>query len=198
LQSAGLSSAASFTDVAERDLVTLSYVLWIPGTPPSATTARLLDSSLSLAVFGNNAASPSVRQVFPSGLRALRPQQMADSVQRKSAGSELTRNPRITPDSAAERALTAGTVDLRAENVVNILSIDGHTWLSIDAEDDAEQRADLPARTITVTVQNPSAVQVSLAALTPPFRPSAIETVAANKFRLTWSPDIVPVTIAGG
>jgi hypothetical protein len=196
LRAGGFSAAISYEDSQTRALPTLDYVLWNPGADPTPSVSRLVNASLPLAVFGTGTGAPSLRQVFSAGLVAARSDQARDAALRASSGVQLLANPRLKVDAASTAILRAGQLDLRAQNVTNVLATGAPIWLTIAATDPAEQRAGLPARSITVTTQDSAAMQVTLASLTPPYRP-VITSIAPNKVRLTWPPQIAPVGIAG-
>jgi hypothetical protein len=196
LRDAGFSAATPFSRSAHAPFPTLDYVVVSAGEPPSATERDVIDRSIPLAVFGAGPTRVTVDQVFPAGRAAADKALAHDAALRATGGTELIGNPGLVPDAAARAALRSGNLDLRAQNVCNVLVTGGRVWLSVNAESPAEKRAHLPIRSITVTAQNPSAMQVTLAALTPPFRPS-ITTIAPGKVRLTWPPQIAPVQIVG-
>jgi hypothetical protein len=196
LHAGGFTAATSYADSQARALPTLDYVMWNPGTELTPPVSRLLAASLPLAIFGAGSDAPAVRQVFSSGLAAARSAQAKDAALRTSSGAQLTQNPRLTIDAPSTAILRSGGLDLRAQNVSNVLATGGPIWLSIAAAAPAEQLAGLPDRSITVTAQDPAAMQVTLASLTPPYRP-VIVSIAPNKVRLSWPPQIAPVGIAG-
>jgi energy-converting hydrogenase Eha subunit A len=198
LHAAGFTAAISYADSSSRPLPKLDYLLWIPGTSASAPVAALLSNSLPLAVFSADEPAPTLRQIFPAGLTTAQDQQAKDAALRTSGGQQLAQNPHIVPDAGIAALLSLGRLDLRAENVVSALAATGQIWLSVETEDPSEQRAGLPVRIVTVTAADPQAASVTLASLTPPYRPARIDTIAPDKFRLTWAPQLNAVAIAGG
>jgi hypothetical protein len=197
LRASGFRSATSYARSATAAPQTLDYLVVRPtrDAPTLPAESRLLSLSLPLAVAGSGASEASVRQIFGSGAAAAEAARAKDARLRRVGGAQLASNPAMVLDDSTRAALRAGRLDLRAQNVVNVLATGGRIWLSIGSEDPAEERAGLPARTVTVTAANGSAMQISLAALTPPYRPAGIVAVAPNKVRLSWTPQIAPVPV---
>jgi hypothetical protein len=196
LRAAGFSAVTTFSAGAKAAPQTLAYVVNRVGGEASASVGRrrVVGMTLPLAVFGSGATGVTVGQVFANGSAAAHQDEARDAQLRKSGGTQLLANPAITTTAAAATALGDGELDLRAQNVCNVLAAGGRIWLSVNRQPVAERRAGLPIRSITITAANPSALEVTLAALTPPFIPTIIQ-ISPGKVRLTWPPQIAPVGI---
>jgi hypothetical protein len=196
LRDAGFAAATTFAAAAHAAPPTLDYVLTRSGVSPAPSARAVVDTALPLAIFGQGSARVTVGQLFPAGRAAARRQLERDTRQRISGGQELTNNKALVANAAAHAALLDGDLDLRAQNVCNVLTTTGRIWLTVNGQSAAEKRAQLPIRSITVTAQHPSAMQVTLAGLVPPFRPTIV-TISPDTVRLTWPPQIDPVQIVG-
>jgi hypothetical protein len=198
LRDAGFTSATTFQDTTSAALRALDYVLWTSGSETSEQSSKLLNSSLPLAVVADGAQEASLRQIYPDGAKAAASDQTRDLSLRKAGGAQLATNPALIIDAATRASLRQGKLDLRAQNVVNLLAANGRIGLSIGSEQAIETRAGLPPRVVTITASEPAAMKVTLAALAPPYRPSSIMSIAPNKVRLSWLPEVAPVAAVGG
>jgi hypothetical protein len=107
----------------------------------------------------------------------------------------------VHPDGATRALLLAGSIDVRAENVLTQLARTTTIYVTDPTADPAETRAGLPIRSVVVTTpdaQHAQDVQGALDALAVPNRPSSIQTISPRKFRLTWQPSVAPEISMGG
>lgn len=197
LRTAGFSQVLAFGELGDTPLQTVDYVLNVPAATASqageAGRTSLLASSQSLAVFG----SATAREFFPQPTATISQRRRADAQLRAQGGTELGTNPAIVADAATRSVLAAGQLDLRAQNVLNLLASSGTIYVTDPTLVPAEQQIGQPVRSIVITTDGTSATQNILASMIAPYKPDSIVQLSQRKLRLTWSPAIAPVSTVG-
>lgn len=201
LRTAGFSQVLTFGELGDTPLQTVDFVLNVPGATAPLTgqggRTSLLASSQALAQFGTGTAAATAREFFPQPAAELSQRKLGDAQLRKQGGAELATNPAIVPDAATRSVLLAGQLDLRAQNVLNLLASAGTIYVTAPTRVSAEQQIGQPVRSIVITTDGTNATQNILAAMVAPYKPDSTVQLSQRKLRLTWSPAIAPVSTVG-
>lgn len=160
----------------------IKYVIThTPSTPPALKA--LLAKSIPVAIFGSGPSATTVSQVQSSDAKALARMMSRNREARLAAGRQLALNSRLTVASEVLPAIERGTVDLRAETLLALLTQNGDVRLDAVPQSDAERRAHAPIRTVVVTVGDVAKARRTVDAL--PAAYQAQSTKLARPARLT-------------
>ncbi len=158
----------------------------------SLTASAARTGSLPVAVFGTDAERIEVLLIVPDRAAALKARMKRDADDRVMAGRALLSNPLVTADSRPHALLRAGELDMRAMTVLALLATKTDVHVTRIAFDSAEVAADRPARTVLVSLRDPTALADVLRVLSPIYTPSHVTRLAANAPELTWSVGLAP------
>lgn len=186
------SAAAELTQVgftrvsALRDRQQLAgdikYVIThTPSTLPALQA--LLAKSIPVAVFGSGSDATTVSQVQSPDAKALARMMSRNREARSAAGRQLALNSRLTVASGVRPAIERGSIDLRAETLLALLTQNGDVRLDAAPQSDAERRAQAPIRTVVVTVEDVAKARKTVSAL--PAAYHAQSTMSAKPSQLT-------------
>ncbi|MGI8667341.1 MAG: hypothetical protein ACR2N4_15175 [Jatrophihabitans sp.] len=201
LRTAGFTNVHTFGQLDGTSLHTVDYVIDVPSShaQPAGQSGRtqLVATSLPLAAFGAGSTADTARELLGSATADAYRRQRSDSALRRQGGAELSQNPAIVADTASRAVLAAGQLDLRAQNVLNLLASTGAIYLTSPQPVPAEQQVGQPVRSIVITSDNLAAVQRVLASMIVPYKPDTIVPISQRKLRLSWNPAIAPVATVG-
>jgi hypothetical protein len=154
---------------------------------------QALSSSISVAIFGDGPDRVEVRQILPRGTDGVDVRRSADQQARQRAEEALLHNRRVQVDLAAAQVLEAGGLDLRAATVLALMA--DQALLQVDAidSDPAETAAGLPARTVKITVTQPTLVADTVGSLPTDFRPQLVRKLGPTRSQLVWPIAVAPV-----
>lgn len=102
-----------------------------------------------IASFGSGAARVDVRAIAPQGGAAYRAAEGPDLADRKAAGAQLLRNPRLHATAQAAGQITAGQVDARL--LVTLASLVSQRTVSVSSFNDTGPGAPVEFRQVTIT-----------------------------------------------
>ena len=156
----------------------------------AASAARI--SSVPLAVFGPAAGRVEVRMVVPGSTSSLDARMARDAHDRVGAGRALLANPRVTTDPAPQAVLRDGRLDMRAATALALLATNTDVHVKRLALDQPEAAAGRPARTVTLSVRNTSALTQTLRMLPHAYAPSGVSAPVGGSCELTWSVGLAP------
>ncbi len=178
---------AGFTHVsAPQDPQHLSgNIKYVLTHTPSATPAlqALLAKSIPVAAFGSGSGATTVSQVEGADAKALARMVNKNRDARAAAGRQLALNSRLTVASKARSAFLGGSIDLRAETLLALLTQNGDVRLDAAPQSDAERRAQVPIRTVVVTVGDVTKARHTIDALPPAYH--ARSTQLGKRSQLT-------------
>jgi hypothetical protein len=99
----------------------------------------------------------------------------------------------VQVDRAAVGMLEAGGLDLRAATVLALMA--DRELLQVDAidADPAETAAHLPARTVEITVTQPTLVADRVRSLPTDYRPQLVRKLGPTRSQLVWPIAVAPV-----
>lgn len=186
------SAAAALTRVgftrvsAPRDRQQIAGgVKYVITHTPSALPAlqALLAKSVPVAVFGSGSDATSVSQVQSLDAKALARMMSRNREARSAAGRQLALNSRLTVASDVRPAIEQGSIDLRAETLLALLTQNGNVRLDAAPQSDAERRAQAPIRTVVVAVGDVAKARKTVYALPAVYR--AQSTKSAKPTQLT-------------
>jgi len=154
---------------------------------------QALRSSIAVAIFGSGSHRVEVRQILPRGIDGVDVRRSADAQARRRAEAALLHNRRVLVDLAAVGVLEAGGLDLRAATVLALMA--DRELLRVDAidSDPAETAARLPARTVEITVTQPTLVADTVRGLPTDYRPQLVRTLGPMRSQLVWPIAVAPV-----
>jgi hypothetical protein len=161
-----------------------------------ALTAELA-ASIPVAVFGTGTQSVEARMVFGSSnpdILFVQAQRQGDATNRRLAGEELLRNPRVTIAPAWSTLVATGGLDLRASVVIGLIAARTDVAVIGVKVDPAENAAGTPARTVRLSMP-PSVLPSVLATLPAGYRPDRISSPTQNNTQLTelsWGVTLTP------
>jgi len=153
--------------VSAGRLVVLGPTAGLPRTDVIATVSSA-DTSLVdqyapaiIASFGSGSSRIEVRAVAPGGAASYQSALRADLNARKSAGSQLLRNPRITFSAADAAQLRAGEVDSRL--LATLAALSPQFTLRVMAFGDSSPGAPLLFREVTIASNGAARLAAALA-----------------------------------
>jgi len=154
---------------------------------------QALRSSIAVAIFGDGPDRVEVRQILPRGIDGVDVRRSADAQARRRAEAALLHNRRVQVDLAAVGVLEAGGLDLRAATVLAFMA--DRELLRVDAidSDPAETAAGLPARTVEISVTQPTLVADTVRGLPTDYRPQLVRTLGPTRSQLVWPIAVAPV-----
>jgi hypothetical protein len=154
---------------------------------------QALRSSIPVAIFGDGSDRVEVRQILPRGTDGVDVRRSADQQARQRAEAALLHNRRVQVDLAAVGVLEAGGLDLRAATVLALMA--DRELLQVDAidSDPAETAAHLPARTVEITVTQPTLVADTVRSLPTDYRPQLVRKLGPTRSQLVWPIAVAPV-----
>jgi hypothetical protein len=154
---------------------------------------RALDGSVPIALFGSGPDQVAVRQISSTDGNVRDSRRVLDAETRKVAERGLLANPRIHADTAAAAVLSAGGLDLRAATVLASLAAGtGFRLLSVPI-DPAEAAANMPARIVRLTPDEPKEMAVLLSTLPPAYRLQSVRPNPDGSSTLMWTPMVDPI-----
>ncbi len=159
----------------------------------SGTVAAERASSVPVALFGTGSSAVAVRKVLPGGTAGLDQRRAQDQQARIQAGTELLSNPHVHATGAAAQAVRSGGLDLRAGTMLALLADRTDVQLNDVSADAHESAAGLPARTMTISAADPSAISTVLTEMPSASRPLEVTPVAGGSERMRWDIAIAPV-----
>jgi hypothetical protein len=154
---------------------------------------QALTSSIAVAIFGSGSHRVEVRQILPRGIDGVDVRRSADGQARQRAESALLHNRRVQVDLAAVRVLEAGGLDLRAATVLALLADQALVQVNAIDSDPAETAAGLPARTVEITVTQPTLVADTVRSLPTDYRPKLVSKLGPTRSQLVWPIAVAPV-----
>jgi hypothetical protein len=151
-------------------------------------------STAPVAVFGGASDRVEVRMIVHAAASGLEVRLASDARDRAAAGSALTRNPRVMLDAALRRSLGRGELDLRAATVLALLAAKTDVHIAKIMTGGCEAAAGRPARTLTLTLRDGSALATTLHTLPAAYAPTGVTKTGAAT-RLQWSVGLAPMSI---
>jgi hypothetical protein len=114
-----------------------------------------------IASFGSGSSRIEIRAVAPGGAASYQSALRADLNARKSAGSQLLRNPSLTFSAADAAQLRAGEVDSRL--LATLAALSSQFTLRVTAFDDSSPGAPLLFREVTIASNGATTLAAALA-----------------------------------
>jgi hypothetical protein len=173
------------------------YLVSTPSTRFDSTILpeleQALTSSVVVAVFGTGPDRVEVRQILPRGTADIDVRRSADAQARQRAETALLHNRRVQVDLPAGRVLEAGGLDLRAATVLALMAQQALLRINAIDSDPAETAAGLPARTVEITVTQPTLVADTVRHLPTGYRPNFVRKLGPTLSQLVWPIAVAPV-----
>lgn len=165
-------------------------VQYLVTSSSSKASPSLRAAATPIATFGSPGHMLTVEQLVrtPTG-QSLAALVARDREARQLAGSQLATNPGIRTTPATKSALRGGELDLRAATVLALLAQSAPVRLDRVDEVEAEHRAHMPARMITITVADPQAVVSRLRRLSDPYTPD-VRQISSSALTVRWLVDV--------
>lgn len=153
-------------DGAHRIAARVQFVA-AAGNPSAAATTlhALLAKSIPVATFGSGADATTVSEVQSADAKALARMLSKNRTARLAAGRQLSLNSRLTVAPAVRPVIKKGSLDLRAETLLALLTQNGDVRLDAAPQDAAERHADVPIRIVVVTVKDVKKARTTIAGL---------------------------------
>ena len=178
-----------------------SLIISTPQTRARAASAPELNAELAasipVAVFGTGTQTVEARMVFGTSnpdVLSVQAQRQDDATNRRLAGQELLRNPRVTIPAAWSTLVSTGGLDLRASVVIGLLAARTNVAVVAVVVDQPENAAGTPARTILLSIP-PSVLPGIIATLPAGYRPDRISSPTQHNIQLTqlsWGVTLTP------
>jgi hypothetical protein len=154
---------------------------------------QALTSSIAVAIFGSGPHRVEVRQILPGGIDGVDVRRSADEQVRQRAEAALLHNRRVQVALPAVRVLEAGGLDLRAATVLALMADQASLLINAIDSNPAETAAGLPARTVEITVTQPTLVADTVRSLPTDYRPQLVRKLGPTRRQLVWPIAVAPV-----
>ena len=178
-----------------------SMIISTPQTRARAASAPELNAELAasipVAVFGSGTQIVEARMVFGTSnpdVLSVQAQRQDDATNRRLAGQELLRNPRVTIPAAWSTLVSTGGLDLRASVVIGLIAARTNVAVVAVLVDQPENAAGTPARTVLLSIP-PSVLPGILDTLPAGYRPDRISSPTQHHVQLTqlsWGVTLTP------
>jgi hypothetical protein len=194
LVAGGYSSAGLYTSIDAQGPGT--YLVTTPDIRDRA--ARSWDAAdqriapLPVVAFGTGEARVDVTLLIGGSASSLSHRLIQDDGERRAADRALLGNPHVQLDPDSRSQLADGQVDLRAATLVALLASRTDVRLTRVSADAGERAVDRPARTITLTLTDPAALDAVLPALPVTYRPARTTVLPSGERQLTWAVGLAP------
>jgi hypothetical protein len=150
-------------------------------------------SSLPVATFGSGPQRVDVSLLVGGSARSLPSRLSREASERRAADRALLTNPRLATPAMLRPWLDDGRLDLRAATVVALLAARTDVHVVRITLDPAEAAAARPARTVALSLADPTALTEVLRTLRSSYAPTRVVTPPDGTRQLTWPVGLAPV-----